>query len=101
VALPVAVVVLLGPAANSGLFASMLRQTPEELRGRVSSTVSVTAMSLASLAPLLAGLLVEHVSVSWAVGAFAAAEAVAAVVTLVMPGFQDAGSHPPHQPEQA
>jgi MFS family permease len=94
VALPVAIVVLLAPAANSGLFASMLRQTPEEMRGRVTGTVSMTAMSLASLAPLLAGLLVEHVSTPWAVGAFAAAEAVAAVLTLVMPGMRDADAPP-------
>jgi MFS family permease len=94
VALPVAVVVLLAPAGNSGLFASALRQAPEEMRGRVTSTVTMTAMSLAALAPLLAGLLVEHVSASWAVGAFAAASAIAAVLTLAMPGLQDADSPP-------
>jgi MFS family permease len=90
VALPVAVVVLLAPAGNSVLFAVMLRQVPEEMRGRVTSTVTTAAMSLATLAPLLAGLLVEHVSVSWAMGAFAAAEAVAAVLALVMRGLRDA-----------
>jgi MFS family permease len=94
VALPVAIVVLLAPAANAGLFAMMLRQAPEEMRGRVTSTVTMTAMSLATLAPLLAGLLVEHVSTSWAVGAFAAAQAVAAVLTLLMPGLKDADSVP-------
>jgi MFS family permease len=101
VALPVAVVVLLAPAANSGLFASVLRQAPEEMRGRVTSTMTMTAMALATLAPLLAGLLVEHVSASWAVGAFAAAEAVAAVLTLVMPGLPEADPHPSRHPEQA
>ena len=94
VALPVAIVVLLAPAANAGLFALMLRQAPEQMRGRVTSTVTMTAMSLATLAPLLAGLLVEHVSTSWAIGAFAAAQASAAVLTLVMPGLRDAGSRP-------
>jgi DNA-3-methyladenine glycosylase II len=39
---------------------------------------------------LVAGLLVEHVSASWAVGAFAAAEAIAVVLTLVMSGPRDA-----------
>jgi hypothetical protein len=48
----------------------------------------VIAMGLSTLAPLLAGLLVEHVSASWAVGAFAAAEALAAVITVVMPGLR-------------
>ncbi len=38
------------------------------MRGRVTSTVTMTAMSLAALAPLLAGLLVEHASASRAVG---------------------------------
>jgi MFS family permease len=94
VALPVAIVVLLAPAANAGLFALMLRQAPEEMRGRVTSTVTMTAMSLATLAPLLAGLLVEHVSTSWAIGAFAAAQAIAAVLTLVMPGLRDADTLP-------
>ena len=94
VALPVAVVVLLAPAANAGLFASTLRQTPEELRGRVISIMSVITMGLAALAPLLAGLLVEHVSASWAVGAFAAAMAIAAVLAIVMPGLQAADSPP-------
>jgi MFS family permease len=87
VALPVAIVVLLAPAANAGLFAAMLRQAPEEMRGRVTSTVTMTAMSLAALAPLLAGLLVEHVSASWAVGAFVGAQAVAAALTLLLPGL--------------
>lgn len=94
VALPVAVLVLLAPAGNSGLLASAQRQTPEQMRGRVSSTVTMTAMSLAALAPLLAGLLIEHVSASWAIGAFAAADAVAAVLTLAMPGLRDADTRP-------
>jgi MFS family permease len=94
VALPVAIVVLLAPAGNAGLYALMLRQVPEEMRGRVTATVTMAAMALATLAPLLAGLLVEHVSTSWAIGAFAAAEAIAAVLTLVMPGLRDADSPP-------
>jgi MFS family permease len=94
VALPVAFVVLLAPAGNAGLFAAALRQAPEEMRGRVTSTVTMTAMSLAALAPLLAGLLVEHLSVSWAMGAFAAADAIAAVLTVVIPGLKDADSPP-------
>ena len=41
-------------------------------------------------APLVAGLLVEHVSGSWAVGAFAATMAVAAVLCLALPGLREA-----------
>jgi MFS family permease len=94
VALPVAIVVLLAPAGNAGLYAIMLRQVPEQMRGRVTSTVTMTAMALATLAPLLAGLLVEHVSTSWAIGAFAAAQAIATVLTLLMPGLKDLDSPP-------
>jgi MFS family permease len=94
VALPVAIVVLLAPAGNAGLFAIMLRQVPEEMRGRVTASVTMTAMALATLAPLLAGLLVAHVSTSWAIGAFAAAQAVAAVLTLVMPGLKNLDARP-------
>jgi MFS family permease len=92
VLLPVAIVPLLAPAANAALFAFMLRAAPEEMRGRVSNTVVMLAMALAALAPLLAGLLVEHVSGAWAIGAFAAAQAVAAVLCLTMSGLRQAES---------
>ena len=94
VALPVAVVVLLAPAGNSGLFAAALRQAPEEMRGRVTSTVTMTAMSLAALAPLLAGLLIGRAGASWTMGAFAAADAIAAVLALAMLGLRNADSPP-------
>jgi hypothetical protein len=66
VAAPVALALLLAPAANAALFAVMLRSAPEEMRGRVSNTLLMVAMSLA---PLIAGLLVQHVSGAWATGA--------------------------------
>jgi hypothetical protein len=44
--------------------------------------------SLAAVAPLIAGLLVQHASGSWAMGAFAATSAVAAVLGLLMPGLR-------------
>jgi Major Facilitator Superfamily len=90
VAAPVAVALLLAPAANAALFAVMLRSAPEEMRGRVTNTVLMVATALATLAPLSAGLLVQRVSGAWAVGAFAAAMAVAAVLCLVLPGLRQA-----------
>ena len=88
VALPVAGALLLAPAVNAALVAVMLRSTPEEMRGRVSNTVLVAATALATLAPLVAGLLVQRVSGAWAVGAFAAAMAVAVVLGQIMPGLR-------------
>ena len=94
VALPVALVPLLAPAGNAALFAVMLRSTPEEMRGRVTNTVSMVAMALAALAPLVAGLLVEHASGPWAVGAFALTMAVATVLCLMLRGLRDVDAHP-------
>jgi MFS family permease len=92
VALPVALVPLLAPAGNAALFAVMLRRAPEEMRGRVTNTVSMVAMALAALAPLVAGLLVQHTSGGWAIGAFAATMAVATVLCLTLRGLRDVDS---------
>jgi MFS family permease len=92
VALPVAVNILLAPAANAALIAAMMRATPEDMRGRVNSTVLQAAMSLAALAPLASGLLVEHLSGQWAVAAFAATMGIAAIMSVALPGLKNAGS---------
>jgi hypothetical protein len=45
-------------------------------------------MALAALAPLIAGLFVQHASGAWALGVFAATMAVAGVLCLILPGFR-------------
>jgi MFS family permease len=92
VAAPVATALLLAPAANAALVAVMLRSTPDEMRGRVTNTVVMVAMALAALAPLIAGLLVQHTSGAWAMGAFAATMAIAAVLCLILPGLRQTKS---------
>jgi MFS family permease len=89
VAAPVALSLMLAPAANAALIAVMLRSTPEEMRGRASNTMAMVAMALATLAPLFAGLLVQHVSGAWATGAFAAAMAASAALGLILPGLRN------------
>jgi MFS family permease len=103
VAVPVALDLVLAPTVNAALFAVMLRSTPEEMRGRVTNTVLMVATGLAALAPLVAGLLVQHGSGSWALGAFAATMAVAAALCLVLPGLREAESavEPPGRPSLA
>ena len=91
VALPVAMDLLLAPTVNAALFAVMLRSTPEEMRGRVFNSVVMVATALATLAPLTAGLLVQHLSGVGAIGAFAATMAVAAGLSLIMPGLRQPG----------
>jgi MFS family permease len=98
VALPVAVVILLGPTANAALFAELLRAIPENMRGRVSNTVIMAATGLAALAPLTAGLLVQHFSGRWAMAAFAIAIAAAALSSIILPGFRDTGPKPAPSP---
>ncbi len=85
VALPVAITLVLAPTANAALFAAMLRSTPEDMRGRVNSTVIMMATGLAALSPLTAGLIVQHVSDQWALGAFAASVGIAAVMCIALP----------------
>ncbi len=92
VALPVAAVLLLAPTGNAALFAAMLRSTPEEMRGRTNSTVMTAATGLAALSPLVAGLLVQHLSGQWAMGAFAAAMGVAAILCLALPWLRRAAA---------
>jgi MFS family permease len=60
------------------------------MRGRVNSTVILAATGLAALAPLTAGLLVEHFSGTWAMLAFAAIVGVAAIMSVTLPGLRQA-----------
>ena len=92
VAVPVAFSLVLAPAANAALFAVMLRSTPDEMRGRVTSTVGMVATTLATLAPLMAGLLVQHASGAWAVAVCAAAMTIAAMLCLILPGLRQVQS---------
>lgn len=95
VAAPVALALLIAPAANAALVAVVLRNAPKEMRGRVTSTVVMAATALAALAPLVAGLLIQHASAAWAVGAFAATMATAAVLCLALPGLRQQRGNPP------
>jgi MFS family permease len=90
VALPVAITLLLAPSVNAALFAAMLRAAPEDMRGRVNSTVIQAAMALAALAPLASGLLVEHFSGQWSMAAFAAAMGISAIMCVALPGLRNA-----------
>jgi MFS family permease len=60
------------------------------MRGRVNNTVLMAATGLAALSPLTAGLIVEHLSGRWALGAFAAAIALAAIICIALPWLREA-----------
>lgn len=59
------------------------------MRGRVNNTVSMAAVGLAALAPPTAGLLVQHLSGRWAIAAFAAVMAAAAILSVALPRLRD------------
>lgn len=80
VAAPLALPLIIAPTTNAVLFAALFRATPEELRGRVTNTLMQLATALAALAPVVAGVVTARLSASWALGVFAAAMAVAALV---------------------
>jgi len=81
-AIPITIPFFLAPTANAALFAAMFRTTPEAMRGRVNNALIQLSTGLAALSPLLAGLLVEHASSHWAMGAFAVALATSAVMAV-------------------
>jgi MFS family permease len=88
VAVTLAIPLALSPATNAALFAAMLRQTPEAMRGRVNNGLLQVATGLASVAPLVSGLVVSHLSARWAIGIFALALAAVIPLALLLPGFR-------------
>ena len=70
------------------MFGYIAAVTPDELQGRVMSVLFTAAMSLASIAPLLAGLLYEALGARGTVLAFAGILAVAAVIASMSTGIR-------------
>jgi predicted MFS family arabinose efflux permease len=87
-AVPLGLTVFLGPAANAALFGFQAAITPDRLQGRVISVIMVAAMSLASLAPLLAGTLLAWRGPATAILFFAGAVAVSALIATLGAGLR-------------
>ena len=87
-AIPVALVVFLGPASNAALFGHQAAITPDRLQGRAVSVIIVVATSVAATAPLLAGALITVWSPSVSVLVFAATVAGAAIAATTSPGIR-------------
>jgi MFS family permease len=94
-AIPIAIPFFISPITNAALFAAMLRKTPAEMRGRVNNALLQMATGLAAFSPLVAGLLVAHTSSHWAMGAFALALSVSAVLALTLRGLRNAEAADP------
>lgn len=87
-AVPIAAAVFLGPASNAALFGHQAAITPDRLQGRVISVVIVVATSVASAAPLLAGLMITSWGGPAAILVFACAVAGSAVAATVSRGIR-------------
>jgi MFS family permease len=87
-AVPVALAVFLGPSCNAALFGYQAAITPDHLQGRVLSVIFLAAMSAATAAPLLAGVLVTTLGSSMAVIFFATAVTISAVTATLAPGIR-------------
>jgi len=88
-AAPIALLVLLGPPLNAGLFGHLAATTPDRLQGRVNSAFMTAAMGLAAFAPVLAGALAAHFGATGVVLGFTAAFAVSTVVALGAKGIRE------------
>jgi MFS family permease len=89
VAVPLAIPLILSPAANAALFSAMLRQTPEAMRGRVNNALFQVAIGLATLAPIVSGLLIDRASAGWAMGLFAATLVALIPLLFVLPDLPE------------
>jgi MFS family permease len=87
-AIPIAAAVFLGPASNAALFGHQAAITPDRLQGRVVSVVIVVATSVASAAPLVAGVLITAWGSPQAVLTFSAAVTGSAVAATVSRGIR-------------
>ena len=87
-AIPVGMVVFLGPASNAALFGHQAAITPDRLQGRVVSVIIVVATSVAAAAPLIAGALITIWGPPVSVLVFAATVAGAAVAATLSRGIR-------------
>jgi MFS family permease len=88
VAIPPAIAIMLGPAANAALFGYQAAITPDRLQGRVMSVIIMAAMSLASLSALIGGALVHWVGGPGTMLAFAGIMGIAALTSTLSKGVR-------------
>ena len=89
VGVPVAISLFISPTANAALFATILRTSPQDMTGRVTSTFVMLATGLAAVAPLVAGVAAQRMSPHWALGLFAIVMAASAIVAVTFKGLRE------------
>jgi predicted MFS family arabinose efflux permease len=88
-AVPIALIFMLLPAINAVMVAYQVKVTPNEMQGRVESVRLTVAGGLATLGPVIAGVLVDSVNIVTATLFSAVAMAVGALVTVFSRGIRE------------
>lgn len=88
VAAPLAVAFFAAPAANAVLFSYQMAVTPDRLQARATAVLMLVATGLASLAPLLAGVLIDSAGGAATMLFFSAVAVVAALTATFAPGIR-------------
>ncbi|GAA2651626.1 MFS transporter [Paractinoplanes durhamensis] len=88
-AVPLALVIFIGPACNAALFGYQAAITPDHLQGRVLSVIFMAAMSASAGAPLLAGVVVTTWGSPVAILIFATSVAVSALIASLAAGIRE------------
>ncbi|WP_285114997.1 MFS transporter [Leifsonia sp. fls2-241-R2A-40a] len=83
-----AVAFLTAPLVSASLFGEVARRVPDELVGRVQSTMVLVAGLAAPITPVLAGLVLDRSGSVGGIIACAAAFAVLAALSFVLPAFR-------------
>ena len=79
---------VVGPAFNVMIGRYRYGLTPDELQGRVTSAIRALAWGAIPLGPVVAGLVIEQVGTTAAIGGLAVVMATVAVVALALPGLR-------------
>lgn len=88
ISVPMAIAIAFGPALNSALFGYQAAVTPDRLQGRVISVIMTAAMGLASVASLVAGVLIHYLGGQATVLACAGIIAVSAIAATFSAGMR-------------
>ncbi|WP_431935038.1 MFS transporter [Micromonospora sp. RP3T] len=86
-AVPLALVVFLGPACNAALFGHQAAITPDRLQGRVLSVMFLVSNSAAALAPVLVGVMVSSWSGAAAIAVCTGTVGISALVATFGSGL--------------
>lgn len=87
----VGLICLMLPAGNAGVMAYFLSIVPDHLQGRASSALVFVSMGLMPLASMLAGFLLQHVSLTAAILTGIVPCAVSAALSLLLPVLREIG----------